>query len=131
MTYNELSMDNNKGKFFVGSINDYARGKGWFFGHFMDEKLLQSDLVDVSWQHYPTPPPETIAHYHRDTVEINIVIAGGVTGKINDTQFHAGKGEFYVLWPETVMSEFSTDSDTEVIVIRAPSIESGGKMRVK
>ena len=96
----------------------------------MDEKLLQSDLVDISWQRFSTTPATTDPHYHRGTVEINIVIAGGVTGKISDTTFRAVKGQFYVLWPETVMSEFSTDPDTEVIVVRAPSIPNGGKVKV-
>jgi hypothetical protein len=126
-------MDTNGGKFFTGHIKDYARGKGWFFGHFMDEKLLQSDLVDVSWQHYFTSPKPfgeggPAAHYHKGTVEINVVIAGGVTGKIEGKKFRVIKGQFYVLWPETTLSDFNTDPDTEVIVIRAPSIKDGGKV---
>ncbi len=121
-------MNKNKGKYIVGSVDDIARGKGWFFGHFMENELLTSDLVDVSWQHYPAPKPPDPSHYHRDSVEINIVIKGSITCSINGNHIVAHAGDFYILWPETVMANFVTAPETDVIVIRAPSIENGGKV---
>lgn len=119
-----------KNTFITGRIRDFARGKGWFFGHFMREKLLQSDLVDVSWQHFARSPATDVAHYHKRTVEINIVMKGSITCEINHTKVTAVAGNFYVLWPNAVMTNFRTAPDTDVIVIRAPSIPNGGKVKI-
>jgi hypothetical protein len=44
-------MDINRGQSFVGRISDHSRRKGWLFGAFADEPLLQSDAVEIAWQH--------------------------------------------------------------------------------
>jgi hypothetical protein len=31
-------------------VADHAANKGWFFGAFMDNPLLRSNLVEVAWQ---------------------------------------------------------------------------------
>jgi len=35
----------NDRKYFIGKVGDYAQKKDWFFGHFMEEDLLRSNLV--------------------------------------------------------------------------------------
>jgi quercetin dioxygenase-like cupin family protein len=89
----------------------------------MDEPLLQSDLVEVAWQKVPNAAPSPDQrHLHRHSVEINVVLNGSVRLKINDETHDLSKGDFYVVWPETVVSEIATDADAEVLVVRAPSV---------
>ena len=91
----------------------------------MDDPLLNSDLVEVAWQSVPnlTPSPAQ-RHLHRRTVEINVILNGAVRLKIDDVQHDLGKGDFYVVWPESVVSDIETDPDAEVLVVRAPSVEN-------
>jgi len=119
----DRGLEENRGRSFVGNVQGSARDRGWFFGHFMDDSLLQSDLVEVCWQKVPnkTPAPEQ-RHLHRRTVEINIVIGGTVRLKIDDEQHDLGKGDFFVVWPECVVSDVETDGEAQVIVVRAPSV---------
>jgi len=116
-------VESKQGRSFVGRAADAAKERGWFFGHFMDEPLLQSDLVEVAWQHVPnlTPSPDQ-RHLHRRSVEINVVLRGKVSLKIDDLQHDLREGDFYVVWPESVVSDIATDAEAEVLVIRTPSV---------
>ena len=80
-------MESKRRHSFVGAVESYAEDRGWFFGHFMDEPLLRSDLVEVAWQRVPnkTPGPEQ-RHLHRRSVEINVVLRGTMSIKINEVE---------------------------------------------
>lgn len=113
----------NKGKFLVGKTSDYEKGKGWFFGNFADNKLLNSDLVEIAWQNISGKQPSTKdKHLHTSSVEINIVISGTVSADLNGEHFSIKKGEFYILWPGTIIENVSAGFETQIIVIKAPSI---------
>ncbi|MGH7203394.1 MAG: hypothetical protein ACREHC_03050 [Candidatus Levyibacteriota bacterium] len=116
-------LDKNKGKSFVGKVSDYQKRKGWFFGNFADNGLIKSDLVEIAWQNISEKEasPED-KHIHTSSVEINVVISGTVNADINGKHFTIQKGEFYVIWPETVIENLSAGEDTQLIVIKAPSI---------
>ncbi len=102
-------MDTKRGSSIVGTVSSYARERGWFFGHFMDEPLLQSELVEVAWQKVPKPN----------------ALARLATSTQGEPLTHdLGKGDFYVVWPESVVSDIETDEDTEVLVVRAPSVSN-------
>jgi mannose-6-phosphate isomerase-like protein (cupin superfamily) len=113
----------NDKKYFIGKIQDYEQKKGWFFGHFMEKDLLRSNLVEVAYQDVPNkkPSPEDW-HYHKKGLEINIVISGSASFKINGKQVTAGKDEFWVVYPHTTIENFSTIKDTKLVVIKAPSV---------
>jgi quercetin dioxygenase-like cupin family protein len=113
---------NNK-QYIVGNVEEYTQGKGWFFGQFADEKLLQSNLVEIAWQNISNKQalPQD-KHLHTESVEINIIISGSVSLEINDKPFTLHKGEFYVIWTETIVGNITAEEDTQLIVIRAPSI---------
>jgi hypothetical protein len=122
-------LDNNKGKFLVGKVSDYEKGKGWFFGNFADNDLLKSDLEEVAWQNISgkqVSPNDK--HLHTSSIEINIVISGAVSADINGEHFNIDKGIFYIIWPETVIENVSANEDTQVIVVRAPSISDKQKL---
>jgi hypothetical protein len=69
----------NKKKFKIGNVSDFSQNKGWFFGHFTDDELLKSDLVEIAWQNISKKLPlKEDKHLHQSSVEINIVIAGKI-----------------------------------------------------
>lgn len=113
----------NNGKSIVGKVSDFSKGKGWFFGSFMDEPLLKSDLVEVAWQKIPglAPSPEQ-SHFHKSSVEINIIIKGEMQLTIDGQPHDLTQGDFYVIWPESIVSDITTNQETEIIVVRAPSL---------
>ncbi len=113
----------NEGAYFIGSTSESAKERGWFFGSFTDEPLLRSDQVEVAWQHIPNVVPKTKeCHFHRESVEITIVISGRIRVAINGTEYSLGAGEFYVVWPLTTVEMLSTDAQATLIVVRSPSI---------
>lgn len=117
----------NDKKYFVGKVADYTHKKGWFFGHFMEEPLLRSDLVEVAYQDVSDKKVDPKDwHYHKKSLEINIVISGKATFKINGNLVTVGEGGFYVIYPFSVVEDFSTSKNTKIIVVRAPSV-SGDK----
>ncbi|MBF6128496.1 cupin domain-containing protein [Nocardia brasiliensis] len=116
-------MDSDTPASFVGTVDDFRKRKGWFFGSFVDEPLLNSDLVEVAWQQLSdVRPSRDQAHFHEKTVEINILIRGRMRLMIDGVEHDLRQGQFYVIWPHSVVSDISTESDTELIVVRAPSI---------
>jgi quercetin dioxygenase-like cupin family protein len=116
-------MKSKTGQYFVGKISDFAKTKGWFFGSFMDSELLQSEAVEIAWQQISnTAPNPNQKHLHRKSVEINILIRGTMKITINGESQVLEKGDFYVVWPETVVEDIATGPDTELIVVRAPSL---------
>ena len=116
-------MKNKKNHYYVGKIEEFAKRKGWFFGAFADQPFLNSDLVEIAWQKLPNlkPDPEQ-KHYHKQAVEINIVISGWIEMIINKNKHKLSKGDFYVLWPESIIENITTSEDAEIIVIKAPSL---------
>jgi mannose-6-phosphate isomerase-like protein (cupin superfamily) len=116
-------LDRNRRQAFVGAVADHAANKGWFFGAFMDNPLLRSDLVEVAWQTLDEvkPSPDQ-AHFHSSSVEINIVIRGSMSISIDGVRHELTSGQCYIIWPESTVSDIETTKETELIVIRAPSI---------
>jgi quercetin dioxygenase-like cupin family protein len=114
---------NNLGRYKVGKASDFAKDRGWFFGHFADDPLLKSELIEVAWQDISGKKASAEdKHLHKSSVEVNIVTSGEVTLTIGGETFVLHKGEFYVIWPETVVENVSASEHAEIIVIRAPSV---------
>jgi len=115
----------NKNSYLVGKLKDYDYGKGWFFGQFAKNKLLKSDILEISFQKLNSIKPEqdSYPHYHKKAVEINIVIKGSCSFTLNNKEFKVNKGDFYVIYPKVNIDKFKYEKDTEVIVIKAPSVE--------
>ena len=80
---------------YVGRAQEMARNRGWIFGSFMDEPALKSDLVEVAWQQIPNlkPSPDQ-EHYHRETIEINLLIKGHMTLSIDGHCHEVGGRRF-------------------------------------
>ncbi len=115
-------MMENENQYMIGKVEDYAKRKGWFFGAFMDHPLLRSDRVEVGWQTLTNVVPEpSQKHLHKETVEINVLISGWMSLVINGQEHHLEKGQFYIVWPYSVVENIRTGEHTELLVVRAPS----------
>lgn len=115
-------------RYFIGSVKKYRKGKGWFFGHFMDQPLLRSRAVEVAWQDVSGKKSNpTDRHYHRSSIEINVVISGRLRLSVNGNTKTVKAGEFLVVYPKTVVSDVTASAHTEVIVVRAPSLPNDKK----
>jgi len=116
-------LDKNKGKYLSGKVSEYTKRKGWFFGQFAENEILKSDLVEVAWQKISgkKASPED-KHFHTSSVEINIVLSGEVSLTINGKDFTFHKEDFWVIWPETVVENVRAGKNTELIVLKAPSV---------
>jgi hypothetical protein len=116
-------MDNRLRRSYVGKVADNAQDKGWFFGHFMPEPLLRSDQVEVAWQSIPNlrPSPQD-EHFHRIAVEINILIRGWIELNIDGERHRLEAGSFWVVWPESIVSDVASGPEAELIVVKSPSI---------
>lgn len=120
---------NNKNKYITGRVDDFAKRKGWFFGNFADNELLKSDLVEVAWQKISNKKSSSDdMHFHTSSVEINLVLSGQVSLTINGQDFTFHKGEFWVIWPETLVKNVRAGENTDLIVIRAPSVNDKKKI---
>lgn len=116
----------NKDKYFLGNVADFEKTSGWIIGQFMGEKgfpLLETDEVEIAWKKLPTEFNEK-PHFHRKGVEINIVISGSYRLIIDGKEVGLAKGDFLVVYPETVLQNLSADEGTELIVVKAPSVSS-------
>lgn len=109
--------------YFIGKILDCAKNKGWFFGHFMDKKLLRSNMVEIAYQNISGKQKDPQdAHYHKNSIEINIVISGHVTLEIANNFHEVKSGEFYVIYPYTTVENVTATKNTRLVVIRTPSL---------
>ena len=112
-------------KYFYGKVDDFSGYKGWFFGQFADKELLKSNLFEVAWQKISNKKisPED-KHYHKQCIEISIVISGTMRIKVNSKELSVSKGEFLVIYPYTIVENCEADENTELIVIKSPSLPS-------
>jgi hypothetical protein len=116
-------MDKRLRRSYLGKVADNAQGEGWFFGHFMPEPLLRSDQVEIAWQSVPNlrPSPQD-KHFHRVAVEINILIRSWIELNIDGEHHRLEAGSFLVVWPESIVSDIASGPETELIVVKSPSI---------
>ena len=115
----------NKNKFFHGNIKDFSQTKGYFIGRFMDQRgfpLLETDEVEIAWKKLPTTFDEEKPHFHKNGVEINIVISGNYKVWVEGEEKTLKKGDFLVVYPEAKLKNIFAQKGTELIVVKAPSV---------
>jgi len=116
-------MTNKNSQIYIGKVKSVAKGKGWFFGHFMKQSPLKSRKVEIAWQDISNEKPgQHGAHYHRWTTEINIVISGAIRFMIKGRKHVARRGEFFVIPPGVVIERVSAGPNTQIIVVRTASL---------
>jgi mannose-6-phosphate isomerase-like protein (cupin superfamily) len=117
----------NKNKFVKGNIASFNATSGYFIGRFMGEKGfpdLETEEVEIAWKKLPTTFNEPNTHYHKGGVEINIVISGKYRVEVNGEEVELAKGDFLVVYPEAKLKNLMADPNTELIVVKTPSIQN-------
>ena len=115
----------NKNKFVHGKIADFDDTGGYFIGQFMGQRgkpVLETEEVEVAWKKIQTEFSDSKPHYHKRGVEINIVINGSITVLISEKEITIRKGEFLIVYPETELLDISAEEETEMIVVKSPSV---------
>ncbi len=119
-------------KYYVGNIKEFSHFNGWFMGQFMDKDkypLLKNKDVEIAWKKIPQNYSEP-NHIHKKGLEINIVISGRLNLHINNKKFVVKAGQFFIIYPEAILSADKVGKHTEVIVVKCPSVK-GDKFKVK
>ncbi|MBM3205700.1 hypothetical protein FJZ41_02535 [Candidatus Shapirobacteria bacterium] len=117
-------MFKKKGKFYIGDIKDFSLTKGYIFGDFMKEKgfpQLQSSKVEIKWQtNYWAL--EKNKHYHKKITEVNLITKGWFKLKINKKIYTIKQGQFFIIYPYTIIESIKAGKNTELISIKVPSL---------
>jgi len=117
----------NKNKYARGNVADFLDTRGYFIGKFMGKKgfpLLETEEVEVAWRILPAAFDDNTSHYHKRGVEIMIVASGSYKVRVNGEDLELIKSDFIVVYPETHLKSISAEEGTELIVIKAPSLEN-------
>ena len=113
-----------KGKFCIGNIKDFKSTRGYILGSFMKEKgfpQLQSSKVEIKWE-TGYRALERNKHYHKKMLEVVLVIKGWVKTKVDDKEYSITQGQFYIIYPYTVVEDLKAGKNTGLITIKAPSL---------
>ena len=91
-----------------------AGERGWFIGDF-EKAVLRTKDFEVAYQHNQIG--NTRSHYHRQAVEITLIITGRVL--MNGQVFE--QGEIIVLEPGDI-SQLEYLEETRLVTIKSPSV---------
>ena len=119
--------ESNRNRYFVGNVSSFIETKGYVIGHFMGSRgfpLLETEEVEIAWKKLPEKFDEEPPHFHRRGIEITVVISHGYELEVNGELVKLRQGDFLVVYPETFTRNVSALPNTEVIVIKAPSISN-------
>ena len=111
--------------FAIGNTSDFNSSGGYFIGQFMSKYSrdeLVTDKVEIAWKKLDSSFKEA-PHYHKIGIDINIIISGHVTAKIEGKSYDLYPRDFLVIYPPTILEDYIVHEDTELIVIKAPSVE--------
>lgn len=115
----------NKNKFVKGNLKDFGDTSGYFVGRFMGDRGrsdLETDEVEIAFKILPENFGDEKPHYHKGGVEINIVINGSYKVLINGEEVTLNEKDFLVVYPESKLKNLSAKKNTELIVVKAPSL---------
>lgn len=76
----------------------------------------------MAWKKLPTHFEENQAHFHKVGVEVNVVVSGGYVVEINGETVELKQRDFLVVYPEAALRNISAQPNTELLVIKAPSV---------
>lgn len=119
-------------KFLKSSFAEYKKTfGGWITGSFFPtDSPLHSNEVEirygvVSGSEIAFPP-----HYHTHRITHILVTRGELTIKLDGQLTRVAAGEFVVFWPGVTEEGISARANTELIIIRTPSLMKEDKVEV-
>lgn len=108
-------------KYFSGKLTDFKDTKGWFVGSFFPKgHSCKTKKIEIQ---FATQEKGHICkkHYHKEKIEINIILEGEVNYWINEDLIKVKSGEFiFVKKNNSVKAEFL--KKTKLFSIHSPSI---------
>jgi quercetin dioxygenase-like cupin family protein len=93
---------------------DQMKG-GWFVGNF-EPSVFKTKNFEVGYLKHKKGDMWD-KHYHKHATEINLIVRGRV--KVNDEIY--SKGDIFIIEPNETIDPLFLE-DTEVVVVKAPSI---------
>lgn len=111
----------NNGKVLKGSFSEFKSTKGWFVGSFFgDENPLKTDRIEIMYKEH-IAGDDVPAHYHKEKVEILLVLEGKAVYKVNDIEFILVGGDFLFVDVNNVISgQFIENS--KIFAVHSPSL---------
>lgn len=109
------------GKFYSGTMSDFPEFGNWFVGSFFKpDHPCFSNQIEVCYHKRPagfsTPP-----HYHKEKIELLIIISGSARYSVNGKEVFLKTGDFMFADVNNVIEgEFL--EETIVIAIHSPSL---------
>lgn len=109
------------GKYFHGRYTEFDEYKGWFVGSFFEDghPCKTDDLEVVFRNHKKGNSAE--AHFHRNKVELLLIIEGKAKYNINGEELILKKGDFLFVDVNNIISGEYLEN-TKMFAIHSPSI---------
>lgn len=109
-------------KFYKGNMKvDSIDNEGWFLGQFIKSGLRKTNLLEIKYWELK-PGKTTHKRKIQNSLEIIIILKGGIEGEINGGSITVKKGEYIVIAPNVPNnSVIKAVGRTKGITIKAPS----------
>ncbi len=109
-------------KYYIGNIKKWQKEKGgWFFGQFIEDPLLHSENIEVAWKKFDKEFSDK-PHFHKQGTEINIDLSGESQVEIDNKIITLKRGDFLIVYPNTVFRDVFVAESTEMIIVKFPSV---------
>lgn len=117
-------MDNSQlknGKYFVGKYTDHGDFQGWFVGSFFgNNHPSKTDKLEILYKEHQAGDKQA-AHYHKEKVELLIMLDGKANYNINGIDVILEKGNYLFVDTNNIISgEFLEPS--KIFAIHSPSL---------
>lgn len=117
------------GKFIVCESDNLGTRSGWLAGYFMEKlgfPMLAFSEVEVALMQLPETNP-ALPHYHKIGTEITVATSGQLTimyGKLSSglSMVELKRGQAMIVYPEIVQQNPKNEPNTEVVVVKFPSV---------
>ncbi len=114
-------MDLKNNKFVLGKYTEPGEFKGWFVGSFFESgQHAKTDQLEALYKEHKKGDLQA-PHYHKQKVELLLIIEGKAKYVVNDQEVILEKGSFLFVDVNNIISgEFLEDS--KIFAIHSPSI---------
>lgn len=118
-----INLKLKNGKYYHGQYENNKENKGWFIGSFLGEdNKCKTNKLEVMYCHHHKG--DIVAnHYHKEKVELLIIIQGSAKYNINGTDIFLTKGDFLFIDINNIICGVFLE-DSEIFAIHSPSIPS-------
>lgn len=98
--------------------------KGWFYGHFMSKPLLQSNTLELKWDHVPAGKNNGLFEKSHAT-SVTILVRGKmrfILERIDREEIVLEKEGDFILWDRWTYHYWEALEDCLTITVRWPSM---------